>query len=241
MEFYPAIDIKNGKFIRLKKGQLEEMTIYGNDPVRQAKEFSLSGAKWIHVVDIDGAFDGETKNMETIINIKREVSCKIQVGGGIRQIKTIQKYLENKIDRVVLGTIALKDPEFVKEISTKFPGRIAVGLDLRNGFVAVEGWTKNSKINFEKFVKIYEKSQIAAIIFTDIDKDGLMMGANLGLLNDLLKITNLKVIISGGISTLQDLKKLKKVKFRNLIGVISGKAIYENKFSVAEAVSILDN
>ena len=241
MEFYPAIDIKNGKFIRLKKGKLEAMTIYGDDPVHQAKKFSLSGAKWIHVVDIDGAFEGETKNMETIINIKKEVSCKIQVGGGIRQIRTIEKYLENNIDRVVLGTIALKNPEFVKEISTRFPGKIAVGLDLRNGFVAVEGWTKSSKIDFRKFVKLYEKSQIAAIIFTDIDKDGLMKGANFELLNDLLKITNLKVIVSGGISTLQDLVKLKKVKFNNLIGVISGKAIYEDKFSVAEAVSVLDN
>ncbi len=241
IDFYPAIDIKNGKFIRLKKGDLKHMITYGNDPVNQAKKFCLSGAKWIHVVDIDGAFDGESKNMNTIIKIKKKVSCKVQVGGGIRKISTIEKYLNQNIDRIVLGTIALKDPEFVKEVSKKFPGKIALGLDLKNGFVAVEGWAEKSEMNFKKFIQIYEKSNVAAIIFTDIERDGLMSGANFELLNELLKMTNLNIILSGGISSLRDLEKLKKIKFNNLIGVISGKAIYEKKFSVDKAISILEN
>jgi len=146
MHFYPAIDIKNGQFIRLKKGQLDKLTIYGDDPVKQAKKFCEAGAKWIHIVDIDGAFNGVSKNMDVILRIRNSVKSKIQVGGGIRQLKTIQKLLDHNIDRIVLGTIALTDPPFVKKVCEKFPGRIAIGLDTKNEFVATEGWQKNQKL-----------------------------------------------------------------------------------------------
>ena len=240
MHFYPAIDIKNGQFIRLKKGQLDKLTIYGHDPVMQAKEFSEAGAKWIHIVDIDGAFDGVCKNMDVILRIKNNVKSKIQVGGGIRKFKTIKKLLHHDIDRIVLGTVALTEPAFVKEVCKKFPGKIAIGLDTKNEFVATEGWAKKSKINFEKFLKLYENTEVSCIIFTDIEKDGLMQGANFEQLKKLLSLTKLNIIASGGVADLTDLTKLKKIKNKNFIGVISGKAIYEKRFSVKEAIKILE-
>lgn len=241
MDFYPAIDIKDGQFIRLKKGKLDQLKVYGDDPIKQAKKFVSEGAKWIHVVDIDGAFEGKSKNITTILEIKKNVKCKLQVGGGIRDTKTVKKLLENKIDRVVLGTVALTNPEFVKDICKMFPGKIAVGLDTKNGFVATEGWAKNSKVNFLEVVKIYENSGVSAIIFTDINKDGLMKGINHKQLTQLLKKTNLKIIASGGVSSLDDLEKIKRIGAKNLIGVISGKAIYEKKFSVNQAINLLEN
>ena len=214
MHFYPAIDIKNGQFIRLKKGQLDKLTIYGDDPVKQAKKFCEAGAKWIHIVDIDGAFNGVSKNMDVILRIRNSVKSKIQVGGGIRQLKTIQKLLDHNIDRIVLGTIALTDPPFVKKVCEKFPGRIAIGLDTKNEFVATEGWKKESKINFENFLKLYENTKVSSIIFTDIEKDGLMEGANFAQLKKLLNITKLNIIASGGVADLKDLTKLKKLKIK---------------------------
>ena len=240
IEFYPAIDIKSGKVIRLKKGLLEHETVYGTDPIIQAKKFVELGAKWIHVVDIDGAFKGETKNIDTIIEIKKRSACKIQVGGGIRNLNTIERYLNNGIDRLVLGTIALNRPEFVKNLCQRYPEKIAIGLDTKKGFVATEGWAKESKVNFKEILKIYEKSSVSAIIFTDIDKDGLMKGANYKQLKELLSLTKIKIIASGGIASLEDLKIIKKLETPNLIGVISGKALYEKKFNVSEAIDILE-
>ena len=240
MHFYPAIDIKNGQFIRLKKGQLDKLTIYGDDPVTQAKKFCKAGAKWIHIVDIDGAFNGASENMDVILSIKNNVKSKVQVGGGIRKLKTIQKLLDRNIDRIVLGTVAVTDPPFVKEVCEKFPGKIAIGLDTKNEFVATEGWAKESEINFESFLKLYEYSKVSSIIFTDIEKDGLMEGANFVQLKKLLSLTKLNIIASGGVASLEDLTKLKNIKNKNLKGVISGKAIYEQKFSVKEAIEILE-
>ena len=240
MHFYPAIDIKNGQFIRLKQGQLDKLTIYGDDPVAQAIKFCEEGAKWIHIVDIDGAFKGISKNIDIILKIKNNVKSKIQVGGGIRELKTIQKLLDNDIDRVVLGTVALTDPPFVRRMCEKFPEKIAVGLDTKNELVTTEGWAKESKINFENFLKLYENTRVSNIIFTDIEKDGLMEGANFEQLKKLLNLTKLNIIASGGVANLRDLARLKKIKSKNLIGVISGKAIYEKKFTVKEAIKILE-
>ena len=240
IDFYPAIDIKNGKVIRLKKGLLKHETIYGTDPIIQAREFVEQGTRWIHVVDIDGAFQGKTRNMDIIIDIKKKSKCKIQVGGGIRNENTIEKYIANGIDRVVLGTIALNKPEFVKNICKKYPKRIAIGLDTKKGLVATEGWAKNSRVSFKEILKIYEKSDVSAIIFTDIDKDGLMEGANYKQLEKLLSMTKINIIASGGISSLEDLKIIKKMEAPNFIGVISGKALYEKKFNVSQAINILE-
>ncbi len=240
MNFYPAIDISKGKFIRLSQGDINKKTIYGNDPKQIAENFSNSGANWIHVVDIDGAFDGKSKNSELILDIKSKVKCKIQVGGGIRNKETAQFYLKNGIDRIVLGTLAIKNKNLVKDLSDNFPGKIAVGIDAKNGFVAIEGWAKTSSVSVKDLASIYENIGVSCIIFTDIEKDGIMEGVNINQLKDLLANTNLKVIASGGVSSLNDLKNIKKIKYNNLIGVISGRAVYENKFSVKQAIQILE-
>ena len=240
MNFYPAIDIKDGKFIRLKQGRLDEVTVYGDNPVEIAKKFSEAGAKWIHVVDIDGAFKGKSINQKVILDIKKNSKTKIQVGGGIRTQESASFYLNNGIDRVVLGTIALENPKIIEQLCENYPGRIAVGIDAKKGMVATEGWSKTSTIEVGKLSKLYENIGVSCVIFTDIEKDGLMEGVSLNQLKNLLKNTKLNVIASGGVSSLDDLKKLKSLKKENLIGVISGKAIYENKFSVNKAVEILE-
>ena len=241
MNFYPAIDIKDGKFIRLRQGRLDEVTVYGDNPVEIAKKFSEAGAKWIHVVDIDGAFKGKSINQKVILDIKKNSNTKIQVGGGIRTEESADFYLNNGIDRVVLGTIALEKPKIIKQLCESYPGRIAVGIDAKKGMVATEGWSKTSTIEVGKLSKLYENIGVSCIIFTDIEKDGLMEGVSLNQLKILLKNTKLNVIASGGVSSLDDLKKLKSLEKKNLIGVISGKAIYENKFSVNDAVEILES
>ena len=241
MNFYPAIDIKDGKFIRLKQGRLDEVTVYGNNPVEIAKKFSEDGAKWIHVVDIDGAFKGKSINQKVILDIKKKSKTKIQIGGGIRTQESASFYLNNGIDRVVLGTIALENPKIIEQLCENYPGRIAVGIDAKKGMVATEGWSKTSTIEVGKLSKLYENIGVSCVIFTDIEKDGLMEGVSLNQLKNLLKNTKLNVIASGGVSSLDDLKKIKSLKKKNLIGVISGKAIYENKFSVNKAVEILES
>lgn len=241
MNFYPAIDIKDGKFIRLKQGRLDEVTVYGNSPVEIAKKFTEAGAKWIHVVDIDGAFKGKSINQEIILNIKKNSKSKIQVGGGIRTEESASFYLDNEIDRIVLGTIALENPKTIEKLCKKYPGRIAVGIDAKKGMVATEGWSKTSTIEVSKLSRLYENIGVSCVIFTDIEKDGLMEGVSVNQLVNLLEKTKLNVIASGGVSSLNDLKKLKQLEKKNLIGVISGKAIYENKFSVNEAIEILGN
>ena len=241
MNFYPAIDIKDGKFIRLKQGRLDEVTVYGDNPVKIAKKFSEAGAQWIHVVDIDGAFRGKSINQQVILDIKKSSKTKIQVGGGIRSKESASFYLNNGIDRVVLGTIALENPKIIEQLCENYPGRIAVGIDAKKGMVATEGWSKTSTIEVSKLSKLYENIGVSCVIFTDIEKDGLMEGVSLNQLKNLLKNTKLNVIASGGVSSLDDLKKLKSLEKKNLIGVISGKAIYENKFSVNKAVEILES
>ena len=220
MNFYPAIDIKDGKFIRLKQGRLDEVTVYGDNPVESAKKFSEAGAKWIHVVDIDGAFRGKSINQKVILDIKKNSKTKIQVGGGIRTKESASFYLNNGIDRVVLGTIALDNPRIIEQLCEDYPGRIAVGIDAKKGMVATEGWSKTSTIEVGKLSKLYENIGVSCIIFTDIEKDGLMEGVSLNQLKNLLKNTKLNVIASGGVSSLDDLKKLKSLEKKNLNGVI---------------------
>ena len=241
MNFYPAIDIKDGKFVRLKQGRLDEVTVYGDNPVEIAKKFSEAGARWVHVVDIDGAFKGKSINQKVILDIKTNTKTKIQVGGGIRTQESASFYLNNGIDRVVLGTIALENPKIIERLCENYPGRIAVGIDAKKGMVATEGWSKTSTIEVGKLSKLYENIGVSCIIFTDIEKDGLMEGVSLNQLKNLLENTKLNVIASGGVSSLDDLKKLKSLEKKNLIGVISGKAIYENKFCINEAIEILES
>ena len=242
MNLYPAIDLKDGKCIRLKKGNLEKITFYNSNPLDQAKEFIKLGAKFIHMVDIDGAFKGENCNHEIFIEIKKRIKCFIQVGGGVRNERTIAYLFENNIDRIVLGTIAVTNPKLVKKMSAKFPGKIAIGLDAKKGFVTTEGWSQTKKITVTELAKKYEDMGISHIIFTDIDKDGVLEGVSCDQLQELLESTNINVIASGGVSSLEDIKRLKRMSIynQNLVGVIVGKAIYENKLRVDQAVNFLN-
>jgi phosphoribosylformimino-5-aminoimidazole carboxamide ribotide isomerase len=242
MNLYPAIDLKDGKCIRLTKGKLEKITFYNSNPLDQAKEFINLGAKYIHMVDIDGAFKGKNCNHEIFIKIKKETKCFIQVGGGIRNEGTVAYLIDNNIDRIVLGTIAVTNPKLVKEISLKFPGKIAIGLDAKKGFVTTEGWSKTKKITVTELAKKYEDMGINHIIFTDIEKDGVLEGLSFDQLQDLLESTSINVIASGGVASLEDIKKLKQISLNNpnLVGVIVGKAIYENKLQVDHAVNFLN-
>ena len=242
MNLYPAIDLKDGKCIRLTKGKLERITFYNPSPLDQAKEFIKLGAKWIHMVDIDGAFKGKNCNHEIFIKIKKETKCFIQVGGGIRNEGTVAYLIDNNIDRIVLGTIAVTNPNLVKEISLKFPGKIAIGLDAKKGFVTTEGWSKTKKITVTELAKKYEDMGINHIIFTDIEKDGVLEGLSLDQLQDLLESTSINVIASGGVASLEDIKKLKQISLNNpnLVGVIVGKAIYENKLQLDHALTFLN-
>ena len=242
MNLYPAIDLKDGNCIRLTTGKLEKITFYNPNPLDQAKEFIKLGAKYIHMVDIDGAFKGENCNHEIFIKIKKEIKCFVQVGGGIRNINTVEYLIENNIDRVVLGTVAVTNQKLVKKISLKFPGKVAIGLDAKKGFVTTEGWSKTKKITVTELAKKYEDMGICHIIFTDIDKDGVLEGVSFDQLLNLLESTSINVIASGGVSSLRDIKKLKKISLdnQNLVGVIVGKAIYENKLQVDHAVNFLN-
>ena len=241
MNLYPAIDLKEGKCIRLKKGELEKITFYNQDPIDQADQFINMGAEWIHMVDIDGAFQGKSLNHQMFIDIKKKFNCHLQVGGGIRDFKTVEYLINNNIDRVVLGTIALKNKKLCEQICKNFPGKIALGLDAKNDLVATDGWSETSTVKVSEMVKAYEGIGITSIIFTDIEKDGVLSGVSFDQLENILNQTSINIIASGGVSCLDDLKKLKKISNskKNLEGVIVGRAIYESKFKVDEAIEIL--
>ena len=241
MELYPAIHLKDGKCIRLKKGKLDKITHYNNSPLLQAKKFKDEGAKWIHMVDIDGAFLGKNQNHETFIEIKKNVDCLIQVGGGIRNEKTAEYLIRNEIDRIVLGTIAVNNPTLVKNMCKIFPNKIAIGLDSKKGYVTTDGWAKTKNHTVIELAKKYEDIGVTHLIFTDIDKDGVLEGVSFDQLNELLQSTTLKIIASGGVSSLDDIKKIREIGIhnKNLDGVIVGKAIYENMIAVNKAIKIL--
>ena len=241
MNFYPAIDLKDGKCIRLKKGELNDITFYNPDPVDQASQFIEMGAKWIHMVDIEGAFKGKNFNHKVFIDIKKKFNCYLQVGGGIRNFATVEFLIKNKIDRVVLGTIALKNKKLCEQICKSFPGKIALGIDAKKGWVATDGWAKTSKVKVSEMIKSYEGLGVSCVIFTDIEKDGVLAGVSFDQLESILNQTSIKIIASGGVSSLGDLKRLKEIsdEKKNLEGVIVGRAIYENKINIKEAIKIL--
>lgn len=239
MILFPAIDIKDGKCIRLTKGLLNNIKIYNQDPIEQAKIFKDSGCEWIHIVDIDAAFSGKPSNYKIIYEIKEVTGCKIQVGGGIRNIETIKALLFNSIDRVILGTVAVENPKLIQKVCKEFPNQIIVGVDSKNRRVATEGWSKTTSILDIEFIKNLDKIGVKRVIYTDIEKDGLLDGMSLKQIKELLFNTSIKIIASGGVSSLDDLTKLKELNDKNLEGVIVGKAIYEQKIKVSEAIKIL--
>ncbi|WP_024788268.1 MULTISPECIES: 1-(5-phosphoribosyl)-5-[(5-phosphoribosylamino)methylideneamino]imidazole-4-carboxamide isomerase [unclassified Lebetimonas] len=227
MIIFPAIDLKDGKAVRLTKGEMNSAKIYSENPLNFAKQFEDMGAKWLHMVDLNGAFKGSPQNIKAIEEIRKNTSLKIQLGGGIRDEDTIKKYLDLGINRLILGSVAAKNPEMVIELAEKYP--IAVGIDAKDGYVAVSGWGKKENIKAEELAKKFEKSQIECIIATDISKDGTLKGLNLDFVLNIQNASKKKVIASGGVASEEDIIKAKE---KNIYGVIVGKAFYEGKIDL---------
>jgi phosphoribosylformimino-5-aminoimidazole carboxamide ribotide isomerase len=234
----PAIDLKEGKCVRLEQGLMERDTVFCDNPAEQAREWELQGAELLHIVDLDGAFAGEPANKEAITAIVKAISIPTQLGGGIRDIPTIEAYLLLGIGRVILGTAAQRNPELVKEACRLFPGRIVVGIDAKNGMVAVQGWAEVTGTRAVDLARQFEGYGVAAIIYTDISRDGMMAGPNLEATMGLAEAISIPVIASGGVSSLVDIENLLAIESSGVTGVITGKAIYTGAIKLAEAIAL---
>ena len=237
MYLLPAIDLKEGHCVRLKQGDMAQSTIFNVSPADQAEAFTKEGAEWIHVVDLDGAFAGKPINMTAVEEILKATDVKIELGGGIRSLDTIRLWLEKGVSRVILGTAALRNPELVKTACREFPNRIAVGIDAKDGFVAVEGWAETSAIKDIDLARQFESAGVSAIIYTNVARDGVLQGPDLDSTLNLAKSVSIPVIVSGGVASLDDIKACRKIGIFE--GVIAGRAIYEGRFTVSEAISVL--
>jgi phosphoribosylformimino-5-aminoimidazole carboxamide ribotide isomerase len=240
MILFPAIDLKDGQCVRLFQGDMDQVTVFGDDPAAQARDFAAAGAKWLHVVDLNGAVSGRPVNEDAVTAILDAVDIPVQLGGGIRDRDTIEFWLERGVRRVILGTIAVRDPALVEQASRKHPGRVAVGIDARDGMVAVEGWTETSATTALDLAKRFRDSSLAAIIYTDISRDGAMQGPNIEATVELARAISVPVIASGGVSSMADLEALKKAGQGLLQGVISGRALYDGRIDLAAAIGLLE-
>jgi phosphoribosylformimino-5-aminoimidazole carboxamide ribotide isomerase len=240
MILYPAIDLKGGVCVRLKKGDMEAATVFNTDPGAQARSFAAAGCHWIHVVDLDGAVTGKSVNGPAVESIIANAEVPVQLGGGIRDMAGIESWLARGVTRVILGTAALRNPELVREAAKKFPGRVAVGIDARKGMVAVEGWVETSATTAHDLAARFEDAGVAAIIYTDIDRDGLLGGPNVEATAALAEHVDIPVIASGGVSSLDDLKALKAKSDSGIDGVIVGRALYDGKVELAAALRLLE-
>lgn len=237
MLIVPAIDLKDGKCVRLMRGEEGTETVFSHDPVDVAKKWEECGAPLIHLVDLDGAFSGRPRNFELITKIVKCVSCPFQIGGGIRDIETIQRYLEIGAGRVIMGTAALKNPEILTQAAQRFPGRVAVGIDTRNGKIAVKGWTETVDFDLRSFLDDLKLAGISLVIHTDINRDGTLEGIDSEAVGEFVKASPIPVIASGGISSVLDLEKLSGLANRGLVGVILGKSIYSGNIDLREAIN----
>lgn len=239
MKIYPAIDIKNGKCVRLKQGKFNEQTIYSDSPYMIAKKWEDSKASYIHVVDLDGALDGNWTNKDTIKRIVESVNIPVQTGGGIRSTKDIEDRLDVGISRVIIGTLAVKDPEFVKNAVEKFGSdKIVVGIDAKDGMVATDGWETVSELSAVELCKKMKSYGVKTIVYTDIAKDGMLIGPNIDYTKYLIDETGLDIIASGGISSIEDLKEVKSI---NAEGAIVGKALYTDKVDLSKAIKLIED
>jgi phosphoribosylformimino-5-aminoimidazole carboxamide ribotide isomerase len=238
MILYPAIDLKDGNCVRLYKGEMDQATVFSDNPAAQALEFQKAGCEWLHLVDLNGAFAGEPVNAEPVEAILKACNIPAQLGGGIRDIATIERWLDKGLARVILGTVAVRNPDLVKEAARLFPNQVAVGIDARDGMVAVEGWAETTDVTALDLAKKFEDAGVAAIIYTDIDRDGAMQGPNVAATAALANAVSIPVIASGGVSSMEDLKALKACG-APLNGAISGRALYDGAIDVAEAAAYL--
>lgn len=238
MRIIPAIDLKAGKCVRLLQGRAEAATVYSEDPVSTAKLWESSGAELLHIVDLDGAFTGNQKNSAAIKEIRSAVSMEIEVGGGIRSIEKISELVNSGIQRIILGTVAVEKPALLKEACGRFPGQILVGIDARDGKVAVRGWVETTATDPKDLARMAEETGAAGIIYTDISTDGMMTGPNIPAMEQMVSTVSIPVIASGGVSSLQDVRDLMRIE--GLWGVITGKAIYSGSLDLKEALILVN-
>ncbi len=238
MILYPAIDLKGGQCVRLLRGDMDKATVFNTDPAAQAREFVEAGAQWLHIVDLDGAVAGESRNTAAVRSILGAVRVPVQLGGGIRDIASISAWLDEGISRVILGTAAARNPTLVEDACRDLPDRIVVGIDARDGLVAVKGWTETGTMTATELAWRFEGAGVAAIIFTDIERDGTLHGVNVDATVALAANVSIPVIASGGVSKLDEIAALKRYEHRGVGGVIVGRALYEGRFALADALKI---
>ncbi len=238
MILYPAIDLKDGACVRLLKGEMDKATVFNDDPAAQALEFQNAGCEWLHLVDLNGAFAGTPVNAAPVQAILRACTIPVQLGGGIRDMATIENWLEKGLARVILGTVAVENPELVRQAARAFPDQVAVGLDARDGMVATRGWAKETDIEVTALARKFEDAGVAAIIYTDINRDGAMQGPNVAATAALANAVSIPVIASGGVSSMADLQALKDCG-APLNGAISGRALYDGAIDLGEAMDLL--
>ena len=241
MLIIPAVDIKNGKCVRLFQGRLDSETVFSDDPAAMAKRWENEGAEIIHVIDLDGAVEKSPKNLNSIQKIIESVEAYIQVGGGIRTEKTAKMYLDLGVKRVIIGTEAIKNPNFVKDACKAFPDQIVVGIDARDGLVAIEGWTETTRIKDVDLARRFEDCGVAAINFTDIHRDGMETGPNIEATRRIAEAVSIPVVASGGVSTIEDIKKLMPLEAAGVVGVITGRALYSGSLSLKAAIEVSTN
>ena len=234
----PAIDLKEGRCVRLEQGLMDKDTVFNDDPAAQALEWQRQGAELLHIVDLDGAFAGEPRNRSAIEAILGAISIPAQLGGGIRDLATIEAYLALGLSRVIIGTAAQRNPDLVKEACSRFPGRIVVGIDAKNGMVAVQGWAEVTDCTARDLARRFEGYGVSAIIYTDISRDGMLQGPNLEATRELAEAVAIPVIASGGVSRLEDIKNLMAIEKSGITGVITGKAVYTGAIKLAEAIAL---
>ena len=239
MILFPAIDLKDGRCVRLVHGDMDQATIFNDDPVDQAARFEAQGFAWLHIVDLDGAFAGRPMNAGAVEGILDKVSLPVQLGGGIRDMRTIESWLERGVARVIIGTAAVRDPDLVREAARLHPGRIAVGIDAKDGRVAVEGWAQSSTATAEELGRRFEDAGVAAIIYTDISRDGALRGLNIPMTLALANAVGIPVIASGGLASLVDIERLLQPDCAGLAGAITGRALYDGRIDPAEALALI--
>ena len=241
MILFPAIDLKNGQCVRLEQGDMARATVFNLDPAAQARSFAAQGFEYLHVVDLDGAFAGKPMNAHAVEAMLKAVTMPLQLGGGIRDLNTVEAWLAKGVARVIIGTAAVRDPELVKGAAKKFPGRVAVGLDARDGKVAVEGWAETSEVTALEIARRFEDAGVAAIIFTDIERDGLLKGLNLDATIELAERISIPVIASGGFASIEDVKALLTPRAKKLAGAIAGRALYDGRLDASAALALIRN
>lgn len=242
LKLIPAIDLKQGQCVRLRQGRMEDSTVFSDDPVAMATQWVEQGASRLHLVDLDGAFEGKPMNASVVTAISKQFpDLPIQIGGGIRTVETVEEYLAAGVSYVIIGTQAVRNPPFVNELCNKFPGHVIVGIDAKDGMVAVEGWAEASTTAADDLAKKFEDQGVSAIVYTDISRDGMMQGVNVEATENLAKAISIPVIASGGVTNIDDIKNINQVKQSGIEGVIIGRAIYEGTLTLLEATEYVKN